>query len=602
MKAWALRCSRALFVAACLAPAPRARADIQLDIRGVDDPLRSNVEAFLSLARYRSREVDPAMMDRLSSRIDREVTEALEPFGYYGPTVKSSIAPLPKGGWHVLIEIDPGAPVLVASVAVSVTGPGRDDPHFVRLTEHPTVSVGDRLEHAAYEEMKTELERVAATYGYLDARFTASELLVDPRKLRASIVLTLASGERYRFGATTIEQTVIKQSLARLYLRYRDGDPYDQSQLLRTQFALEDSQYFSTVIVEPGEPDRVRHSVPVRISARPNHLDRYSFSAGYGTDTGPRGTLQWNRTRLGEGGERFGVELEASKFLQVLQALYSVPIGDPAVDRLALGATADYGIPGDLINKDFAVGPSLTRVVGDWQYVFSVTPTHSITYDGVTTRTEDLVVPTVTVGSVPSGYLGQALFAQGFVAQLRAGAGITGGSARFLQLHVQAQHAFDFSDGWHLLLRAEAGATAITKVSDLPGSMRFFAGGEGSVRGFAYDDLSPVELKPASAGAAPVYLKVGGRDVLTGSIETVRDISRSFGLAVFSDFGNAYDTLGHSDDPEYPHLLEYSAGLGFRWRLPVVTLGIDVAEPVSRRGAGLPRPGPRFDIYFGPRL
>ncbi|HUN27783.1 MAG TPA: BamA/TamA family outer membrane protein [Steroidobacteraceae bacterium] len=592
--------SRSLIVVACLAPVPRALADIQIDVRGVNDPLRTNVEAFLSLSRYKTREVDDPMMARLTSRIDREVTEALEPFGYYDPTVKSSVSRRPKGGWRVLIEIDPGRPVMVASVTVAVTGPGRDDPHFVRLLDHPTIRAGERLEHSAYEEMKTELQRAAATYGYLDARFTRSELLVDPRRLRASVMLKLATGVRYRFGPTSFEQRVIRPALARRYLRYREGDAYDESQLLRTQFALEDSQYFSTVVVEPGEPDRTRHVVPVLITARPNRLDRYSFSAGYGTDTGPRGTLQWDRTRLGQGGERFGVQLEASKYLQVLQALYSIPIGDPAVDRLALGATADYGIPGDLIDKDFAVGPSLTRVVGDWQYVFSVSPTHSITYDSITTRTQDLIVPAVTVGSVPNGYLGQALFAQGFVAQLRAGTGITGGSDRFLQLHVQAQHAFDFSDGWHLLLRGEAGATAVGSLTDLPGSMRFFAGGEGSVRGFTYDDLSPVEEKlvavSGSSELAPEYLKVGGRDVLTGSVETVRDISRAFGVALFSDFGNAFDTLGQSGSP-YTRFIEYSAGIGFRWRLPVVTLGVDVAQPVSRPGGG-----PRFDIYFGPKL
>ncbi len=600
MRPCVLRGSRVLLIAACLMTgllaARTAFASIDIDIRGVTDELRANVTAYLSLARYQNREVDDATMDRLRARIGREVREALEPFGYYQPTVRSQITPLGKGGWHAVIQIDAGPPVIVETVEVRVTGPGRNDPRFRLITEHPTLHPGDRLLHAAYDQMKSTLQATATTYGYFDASMLRSELMVDPQKRRASVILEMATGVRYRFGATTVEQSVVKEKLVRRYLRYRQGDEYDQTELLRTQFALDDSQYFSTVTVQPGQPDRIHHTVPVVIRAGANRRDRYSFSGGYGTDTGPRGTLQWDRTRIGTDGDRFGVQLEASKLLQVLQALYTIPVGDPAVDRLALGATADYGIPGNLIDKDFAVGPSLTRVVGSWQYVFSVMPTRSITYDGYTTQTQNLLVPSVTVGSVPSGYLGQALFEQGFIAQLRGGTSLTGVDDKFLQLHVTGQHTFDWLESWHLLLRGEAGTSLASQLTDLPGSMRFFAGGEGSVRGFDYDDLSPVEEETTPSGGK-VFLKVGGRDVLTGSAEIERDMTRSIGVAVFSDAGNAFNDLGHSGDPEYPHFIEYSAGIGLRWRLPVLTLGVDVAQPVSRPGEG-----PRFDIYFGPKL
>jgi translocation and assembly module TamA len=572
-----------------------ACAGIDVDIEGVSDALRDNVSAYLSLTRYKDRAVDSSTMDRLEERIVRETRAALEPFGYYGPTVRYRTTRLEKGAWNVRIDIDHGPPVIVRSVDVEVSGPGRHDPGFERIVDQPLLEPGDRLLHASYEQMKSELETTASAFGYFDARMVANELIVNPRKLTARIVLEMDTGERYRFGRTTLEQSVIDERLARRYLRYRRGDPYEQSRLLGTQFALDDSEYFSTVEVRPGTPDRVHRTVPVVIRARPNLRDRYSFSGGYGTDTGPRGTLQWDRTRIGRHGDRFGVQLEASKLLQVLQALYTIPVGDPAVDRLAFAATADYGIPGSLIDKDFALGPSYTRVVGRWQYVFSLMPTRSITYDGLTTETQDLLIPSVTVGSVPSGYLGQALFQQGFVAQLRAGVNLGGPSDQFVQLHVTGQHTFDLAHKWHLLLRGEAGVSLVSQLKDLPGSVRFFAGGEGSVRGFAYDDLSPIAQVAVPNGIA--YLKVGGRDVLTGSIEVVRDVTRHIGIAAFSDAGNAFDTLGRSGNPVYPHFIEYSAGVGLLWRLPVLTLGVDVAQPISRPGAG-----PRFDVYFGPKL
>ena len=87
--------------------------------------------------------------------------------------------------------------------------------------------------------------------------------MVDPPNYRANVALELDTGERYRFGATTIQQKVVDESLERRYLRYHEGEPFDLTQVLRTQFALDDAQYFANLEVQPGEPDRSALTVPV---------------------------------------------------------------------------------------------------------------------------------------------------------------------------------------------------------------------------------------------------------------------------------------------------------------------------------------------------
>jgi len=618
MTSGARRRGCALLAGACLLAGRFAHATVELDIRGVNDELRNNVVAYLSLSRYKDRDLDDQTMERLQNRVEREVGEALKPFGYYGPHVKSAATLRQKGSWRLQIDIDPGKPVIVTEVEVKVTGPGAEDPRFKRIVDRPAIVRGEPLRHAAYELTKNDLLRVAANFGYLDARLTRNALTVDPANLSATAVLEMESGERYRFGKTTIEQNVVRDSLVRRYLRYQENEPFDLGDLQRTLFALDDSQYFSTVTLEPGEPDRTQHLVSISIKAERNRRDRYSFSGGYGTDTGPRGTVQWDRRWINSKGDRFSTQLQASARLQLLQSYYTIPVGDPATEKLAFGATADYGTPGDLLYKDFSVGIGLTRVLGRFQYVFALSPTRAYTDDGNSHRYDDLLVPSVTIGSVPRGYLGEALFGQGFVAQVRAGVDIAGGNDKFAQLHITAQHNFRISTNWHFLLRGEFGASLVSNLSELPGSMRFFAGGEGSVRGFGYDDLSPVipKLVPCGTPTASlpctsqgqlvpevgpdgraVLLKVGGRYVITGAGEIVRDLPRNLAIAVFSDVGNAFDVFGHSPNPAYPHFLEYSAGIGLRWRLPGVTLGIDVAKPISRPGTT-----PRIDLNFSPVL
>ena len=609
MRVWALRQRRALLTALCLCIGPLAHADVDVEIRGVNDELRSNVLVYLSLARYKGRELDADTVERLHNRVEREVKEALRPFGYYGPSVESQLTARGKGDWHALIQIDPGTPVMMTSVGVRVSGPGATDRVFQRVLERAQLKTGDQLRHAAYQQLKDELQRTAATYGYLDARLTRNELRVDPATHSATADLELETGDRYRFGATSIDQDVIKDSLVRRYMRYREGEPFDVTELLRTQFALDDTQYFSTVEVLPGDPDRAQHTVPVSIRAQAARRDRYSFGGGYGTDTGPRGTFLWDRRVVNDSGHRFSTQVQASAISQLLQSSYTIPIRDPALERLSLNATIQQSIPGDLHNKDISLGPVLTRVVDRWQYLWALTPTRSTTDDGNraptdSIRTDTLLVPSLTVASVPIGYLGEALFDQGFIGELRGAYHGLGSTQSFLQVHAQAERSFHLPGPWHLLLRGEAGFSLVNNLNDLPGSFRFFAGGDRSVRGFAWDDLSPVtnKLNPdgsivRDANGNPVLLKVGGRHVLTGTFEIVRDLPRNLGLATFADFGNAFDVFGKSPNPAYPHFLEYSVGVGMRWRLPVVTLGVDVAQPLSRPGAS-----PRVHLNFSPKL
>jgi translocation and assembly module TamA len=597
----ALGHNRAALVLMCLIASPLVRANVTVEVHGVDDAVRTNVLAYLSFERYKkTTDLSDDTIERLHDRVEREVQSALRPFGYYEPKVHSDLTNSGKGDWTVTIDIDPGEPVLVDIIDVQVHGAGEKDALFTRITDNLPLHRGDRLNHATYDNLKGELQRTAATYGYLDAKLTRNELTVDPKSRKASIALEMQTGERYRFGPTNIKQSAVNDALVRRYLRYKTGEPFDLTEILRTQFALDDAQYFANLEVLPGDPDRNAHVIPVNIKADPSRRNWYSVGGGYATDTGPRGTLTWENRRINTRGHRFSVLIQAAQVTKYqVQSTYTIPIGDPAVEKLTLQGVVEQRELADVTTRNEWLQPGITKVTGNWQYVWFVQALKTTGESAAETRTDRLLIPGIDIASVPKGYLGEPIFQHGLFLEVKGSDGMIGANTRFIQAHLTGVRVFNFRPKWHLLLRDEIGATLVSRFSNLPVVERFFAGGDNSVRGFAYNALSPTQnvctkgSTPTAQGACSSSsgtVKVGGKDVITGTVEVIRDLPRNFGVATFFDYGNAFNRFGGTP-------LEYSVGVGFRLRLPVVTLGVDIAEPISRPGAS-----PRLHINFSPKL
>lgn len=579
---WSATAALCALLALCVLAAAPARADIDIDIKGVDGAALRNVLAFLSFERYKSRDrLREDTVERLQERVEREVHAALRPFGYYDPTVTSSVEARPNGrDWRVEIVIDPGQPVLLTQVDVRVVGPRADDAVFRNLLASMPLREGAQLNHADYEQVKSDLRRSAASYGYLDAKFVHSELLVDPAKHTAAAHIEFETGDRYRFGATHISQDVVRPDLMRRFLRYREGDAFDATELLRTQFALDDSQYFASVEVLPQPRDPATLTVPIRIDATPNRRSRWSFGVGYATDTQTRGTISWDNRIVNRLGHRFHAELKVAELSQTVTGRYIWPIGDPALEKFELEGSWQHLVRADLDTYNTEARAGITRVAHRWQRVFYTRVVNAITEDS-TTRTESwLLIPGIAVTSVPKGYLGEALFGRQFYAELRGSHTGLGADTDYLQFMAETERVVDVAPRWHLLLRAQFGTTWAQNFDGVPGSERFFAGGDRSVRGFGFDDLSPVDANGK---------KVGGKHLAVGTVEVIRDLPRNLGVAVFVDAGNAFNNFG--DD------LEYSAGVGLRLRLPIATVGFDIAQALSVSGAT-----PRLHVNFSPKL
>jgi translocation and assembly module TamA len=569
-----------VFVCGWLLPLA-AGATIKIEIQDVPQQMEDNIRAFLSLTRYAERtDITQDTMGRLLRRVVPETRAALEPLGYYEPKVDYGTER--KGDdWTVIIFVEPGRPVRISETTIDIVGPGRDEPTLRGILAADELKPGLRLNHGTYETVKGSLLRAAKNQGYIDAAFSKNELLIDKAERRATIALVLQTGERYRYGTITTIQDVIEEDAMRRLLRMKTGDPYTLDSLLRTQYVLDDSQYFASVDIDSGEPDTVSHTVPVTVNAQPNRKQRYAASFGYATDTKARGKITWDNRLVNRSGHRAKMELTASSVLQELSMRYAIPVRDIALEKLEFTGAAREEELGDTLSQRFEFGTGLTQVRGSWQRSLFVRLSNETTTLPATDtmpksrNTQFLIIPGISLATIPSYVVGDKLRPYSLYTELRGSPSSFGSDSSFLQLRVQAEGMFNLSPLWSLRLRSELGTSWVGDFSELPASQRFFAGGDRSVRGFALNSLSPKDDEGNS---------IGGQNLLTGTVEIERALPRNFGVAAFYDIGNAFDHFGDR--------LESAAGLGLRYHIAVASLGVDVAQPLSVSG------NPRLHLYI----
>jgi translocation and assembly module TamA len=508
-----------------------------LRIDGGTDEQQRNIRAFIPMARYPCEL--PALRERgiLRSSEDR-VRQALRALGHYRPELHTTIVRTDTC-WDLVVTVDPGPVVRISEVDVRVTGEGETDPALVAVISDPRIAPGDPLRHDAHDQLRSRLMRIAADRGYLDAELAESRLLVDPDANEARISLHLETGRRYRFGEITLEQDILREDfVARLFPLQR-GDPYVSSQLIQLQRNLNDSGYFETVRVRPLLDQRADGEVPILAEVEPRKRTAYEARLGYSTDTGLRIGLALDRRYANRRGHRYEAELEVSEKRSGIALGYDIPLADPLNDNLLLFATYRTEDTGTSESERFQIGATrIQQHPSGWQSTqglryeyedFTVGEVSDITrllipsYGINRTKTDDLLYPR-------NGYRVD-LLAQGASENLAS-------SITFLQGRANAKFITGLGTG-RLILRGDAGATGGAAVEELPSSLRFFAGGDTSVRGFGFQQLGPTD----DAGNV-----IGGRNLLVGSVEYDHPIGEgNWGAAVFLDAGNAFNDFDDYD-------------------------------------------------------
>lgn len=559
---------------------PLANADkhaVEAKIIGLNKEMTKSLESILLFKQLKGRANLPDYRIKLlHQRAPNDIKKALQAYGYYTAKINSELI-FSKKIWHASYTVELGQPVLIKSINITILGEAQQHPALTQLIDNFPLKKNDIFHHQKYEEGKRALLRKALTIGFLKSSFEKRSVKIYPENYQAIINITINTRKQYYFSNINFSDTFVNKDYLRHYAPFKAGDTYTTAQLFDFQNALNESDLFSRVEVRADQAAAVDQHVPIEVTTEAKKKHRYTLGIGYGTDTGARGSLGWINRRINRRGHRINSKLKLSEIKSNFSSRYVIPIKNPRTDslRFAISWTNDQSVPNtDTETFVYGVNRTVQRYPRWLETIYLKYQIDSYT-SGMQSDKSNLLIPGITWQREPSS---KKDFPQ---KGLRLSLDIKGAhpdlasNAHFLQATSSATFLLPRGKSGRFILRADIASTRFGSLTTLPPTLRFYAGGDHSVRGYAYNSLSPNNL--------------GGEQLLVGSLEYEHMLSKKWSGAFFYDAGNAFNN--------WPPKLFDGVGFGARWHTAFGSVRIDLAKGLD------PSAKPwRFHLSFGPAL
>ncbi|BCG25459.1 outer membrane protein assembly factor [Pseudomonas tohonis] len=560
----------------CLCSTALAKASLDVKVTPANAAVKANIEAFIGSLGDR----DEIALRRYRRAAEEQARQAVQALGYYQAEIDSRV--LPGDDPRLQLDVVPGEPVRLRNVNVRVDGEASALKAF-RVPASKALKPGQPLNHGAYEDAKKLIQNQALRYGFFDGAFTSQRLDIDPRAGVADIELVYASGPRYDLGRVSFQgDTPFDEELLARLVPFPPDTPYDADLVAKLSQNLQASGYFDEVRVDALPDPEEGRRIPVKVQLGAVKPRTMGLGVGFSTDVGPRARANWTRHWVNPQGHRLGAETEVSAARQNVGAWYEIPLDPPLTDSLRFTSGFQREELVDVESRRFTLGTQWqSKLPDDWQRVVSLRwEQESYDFgDGSPDGRSSFLIPGIGYSVTRSDNRLDPSQGYHLQADLRAAKEGILSDADMTYASALAKGLYTLPGGHRVLARVQLGGIATTDFGAIPPSLRFFAGGDQSVRGYDYQTLSPEDRQGN---------KVGGRYLMVGSAEYQYPVAERWRIAAFVDRGNAMDSLNAA--------MKTGAGIGVRWVSPVGPIRLDLAKALDDPG------GFRIHFSMGPEL
>ncbi|MEA3362527.1 MAG: autotransporter assembly complex family protein [Thermodesulfobacteriota bacterium] len=570
-----------LFIFLLLFPASGNAESLELEIRVADEELHDVLSLAIHppAALVDADQINHRWLKRFQQQLPELVSKILQPYGYFFSQTDSEVQKNGPDEYTLNLEVEPGTPMRITTIDLKISGSGAADAQIQKLYDNFPLKNGDILRQDYYEEGKAALRQEALNQGYLAAEYLQHQIRVNRQEKWTEIVLHLDTGERYQFGTTTfVESGDYPDRYLRRHLTWNKGDDFSYTRVGTTRLSLINTDLFANVLVSPkiSSTDAV---VPVEVNISPLPRYRLRPGIGFGTDTGGRVSLDYRVLNLFKKAHQLRGELFVAQREQGFDTTYIIPDLRRKDSRTLLRVGMDREDTETFLSRKVFVEGGYQRSFSQ-KLNGSLYTRYSSEYSLIATeetRTRMLLTGLRFTWQTIDDLLQPRQGTQ-FSLQLQGAEKSLLSDTTLLQLSGSILQLLPLPHDFFFFVRLEGGTTwQRDQFHDMPASLRFFAGGDNSVRGYAYKSLGPEN----STGEV-----IGGQHLLVANLELEKKLSANWGIAAFYDIGNAFNDLNNYD-------LAQGAGLGVRYYSQIGTIALDLARQVGSVGEN------RYRIHFG---
>jgi len=534
-----------------------------IDVTGVDSELKKNIELHMPVS-IPVCNAERGEVKQFFNTVKKHLRKASRALGYYDADFRTG-GSIVEGCWKLRLRITPGLPTKIVSQNIKVIGEGRNDKLFKKILAEMPYKKGEVFNHQKYTDFKTQLSEATQSLGYFDAEFEQHSIKVNPLGHQASVNLVLNTGKRYRYGKVIVDQEVLSDKVIQNFLILKAGEFYKTEDLIRQQQLLQRSGYYKLIKVEVLHEQASHFQVPIHISLTSKKRNSYKFKVGFGSDTGARVSAEMDRRWTGRSGKHLKVKTQFSQYISGISLQLSHPRENPEDDTLVYNIDFKNERADDITTRGIDIGGKyISKKSNDWIQIASVQYLLDRTQvDGEKAKNSKLLLFGVGLDKTKADNLLYPNDGWRFKFSLKGASKLLLSDQNLLQFEMTAKHIKTFSNKSHILSRLHLGTTKVEDFDRLPKSLRFFAGGGRSVRGYSFESLGEVNKDNQV---------IGGKHVLDLSLEYQYPISDEWGAAIFVDAGNAFNDYNNTK-------LKVGAGFGARWHSPIGPVKIDIGFP-----------------------
>ncbi len=424
-----------------------------------------------------------------------------------------------------------GTPVRVTEARIGLSDEAAEVPIVAAAVKAFAPKQGAQLDHADYERSKDTITAALTSAGYLGARIRDHRVEVKRATHSATINLSWDCGKRYRFGPVRFPDTPLSDALLARQVPWKEGDYYSGEKMLELQQRLNTGDFFSIVAVRARLDEAKEDRVPIEVELSPAKRDIYTGGLYASTDTGAGVKGSFQRRWLNPSGHKFQADIEYAQRLQTGSLSYRIPFAGPNERAVSFGLSYRDETTDSTQERTTKLVLKESRKWGRFTRALSVQLIGGDFEIGSEHGNSNELFAEMGLARTYSDEPAFPHHGYSFTTTLRVAPANVVSRTRFAAIEAHGKWITSIGERGRVILRSDLGAMTVDDFNELPPELRFFGGGDRSIRGFDYE---------AVGSQNDVGDVIGGTFLAVVSAEYEHYFAKKWGVATFVDAGDAF--------------------------------------------------------------